>query len=198
MRPNPEEFATALHNEAELLLERSGLGAILRGYGKVHFTGSYALDLMAWRDIDVQLVLFEMWDPLDAFFALGHQIAKLRGVFHMTFDNHLRRPAPHLSAGLYWGIRMIDPDTDAEWNIDVWAVDDAHAQQNDGLMQRIRAALDDDARRRLLDFKHAFLTKDGRTLPFSSTPLYEAVLFEGLRDEPAIRAYLRQRGVEGI
>jgi hypothetical protein len=139
-----------------------------------------------------------MWDPLDAFFALGHQIAKERGVVRMTFANHLRNPVPKLPAGLFWGVRMINPETEAEWKIDIWAVDDAHIQMNDGLMARIRGALDKESRRLILRMKHALLTPDGRTPIMSGMPLYEAVLFEGLTDEDAIREYLRQEGVEGV
>ena len=198
MAYDPEKCAELLRLEAGLLLERSGLAPTLHGYGQVHLTGSYALDLMAWRDVDIQLVLFEIWDPLDAFFALGHQIAKQRGVIRMTFGNHLRKPAPKLPGGLYWGVRMINPDNGEEWTLDIWAVDDAHVQQNNGLMQRIRDALDGPSRRLILDMKHALLTKDGRTPPLSGIPLCDAVLFEGLRDETAIRDYLRRQGVLGV
>ncbi len=198
MAETPEKVAEALRQEAGLLLERSGLAATLHGYGHVHPTGSYALDLMAWRDIDIHLVLFEMWDPLDAFFALGHQIAKLRGVTRMTFGNHLRLPYPKLPVGLYWGVRIINSENGQEWKVDIWAVDEAHIHQNDGLMERIRGALDSTSRRLILEMKHALLTDEGRTPFLSGVPLCEAVLFEGLRGEAAIRAYLRQQGVKDV
>lgn len=198
MKQDPEALASALHTKATLLLERSGLLTLFNGYGKVHLTGSYALDLMATRDLEAELVLFEMWDPLDAFFALGHQIAKQPGVFGMTFTNYLRKPAPHLPAGLHWAVRMVDSENDAQWKINIWAVDEAHAQREEGLMTRIRSTLDDESRRLILRMKHAFLTEENRTPSLNSLPLYEAVLFEGLRDEAAIRAYLGQHGVQGV
>ncbi|MEA3364075.1 MAG: hypothetical protein U9Q79_00420, partial [Candidatus Hydrogenedentes bacterium] len=193
MKEDPEALAVALRNEADLLLENSGLRAVLQGYGQPHLTGSYALDLMAWRVLDIRLVLFEMWDPLDAFFVLGHRIAKQRGVFRMTFSNHVRKPTPDLPGGLLWDIRVVNPDNDEEWKLALWAVDKAHVQQNDGLLERIREALDEESRRLILRLTHALSAKQGH-LPFlSSLKLYEAVLFEGLRDEAAIRAYLHQR-----
>ncbi len=194
----PDKRADALHDEADLLLECSGLARVLQGYGQVHVTGSYALGLMAWRTLDIHLVLFEMWDPLDAFFALGHQIAKLRGVTRMSFGNHLRQPETRLPLGLYWGIRMFNLETDAEWSIDLWAVDEAHVHQTDGLMQRIRQALDDTSRRIILDMKPALFAHDEHPPFLSSISLYEAVLFEGLRDQAAILEYLRNHSVEGL
>jgi hypothetical protein len=194
----PEQLAESLRIEGGLLLERAGLAAVLHGYGQVYLTGSYALDLMAWRTMDIHLVLYEMWDPLDAFFALGHQIAKQRGVIHMAFGNFLRKPAPGHPGGLYWGVRLLNPENGEEWMLDIWAVDETHIQQNNALMQRIRDALDGPSRRLILDMKHALLTPEGRTPPRSGIPLCEAVLFEGLRNGTAIRAYLRQHGVEGV
>jgi len=194
----PEEHADSLRREADALLEWSGLDGVLRGHGQVHLTGSYALELMAWRDLDIHMVLFEIWDPLDAIFSLGHQIAKLPGVIRMSFGNHLRKPRPKLPVGLYWGVRMLHPDNGEEWKLDIWAVDEAQIRQNKAVMERIRAALDEQSRRLILDMKRAILTKEGRTPVLSGIPLYEAVLFEGLRDEAAIREYLRAQGVEGV
>ena len=44
--------------EATDLLENKGLRTILEEYGTVLPTGSYALDLMTWRDLDLFYTLF--------------------------------------------------------------------------------------------------------------------------------------------
>jgi len=50
-----------LRAEADALL-RSGLSDALSRYGEVHPVGSYALGLMAWRDLDLHVVR-ETADP---------------------------------------------------------------------------------------------------------------------------------------
>ena len=57
------EKSRKLHEEADEILHQRGVDAILRKYGKVHYTGSYALDLMAWPDIDITMRLHG--DPYD-------------------------------------------------------------------------------------------------------------------------------------
>jgi hypothetical protein len=198
MGQDPEDLAAGLRNEADLLLERSGLRHALRGYGHVHYSGGYALDLMTRPSLEIQLLLYEMWDPLDAFFALGHQIAKEPGVTAMRFRNHLHQPGRDLPPGLFWDIAMTNPETNADWAIAVWAVDDAFLQNEDAALARLRTALDKASRQRVLSLKHALLEPDGEAPASASRAVCEAVLIEGLHEEAAVREYLRQRGVEGL
>ena len=45
----------ALRAEADNLLIETGLMDLLRHRGSVHVSGSYALRLMTWRDLDIYL-----------------------------------------------------------------------------------------------------------------------------------------------
>ncbi len=51
------EIAAKWHQEADQLIYDRGIDAILRSYGRVSYTGSYAINLMAWPDIDIDMVL---------------------------------------------------------------------------------------------------------------------------------------------
>ena len=62
----------SIRSEADRILS-SGLSATLAKYGSVHVVGSYALQLMTWRDLDIHLVQDEA--DLQTFFTLGGEIA---------------------------------------------------------------------------------------------------------------------------
>jgi hypothetical protein len=49
-----------IKNEADVILHEKGLLALLRSFGRPHVSGSYALDLMTWRDLDIYLVVEEL------------------------------------------------------------------------------------------------------------------------------------------
>jgi len=77
-------------------------------------------------------------------------------------------------------------------------MDEKELARNQALMARIRAALNDDSRRIILEIKHALLTSEGRTPMLSGLRIYEAVLFRGLRTVEQVRPYLKSRGVAGV
>ena len=44
-----------IKKEANEILNEKGLFSILAAYGKVNISGSYSLDLMTWKDLDIYL-----------------------------------------------------------------------------------------------------------------------------------------------
>lgn len=63
----------ALRAEADELLDGKGLRELLARYGEVQVTGSYALSLMAWRDLDIYVASAELSPAWH--FQLGARIA---------------------------------------------------------------------------------------------------------------------------
>ena len=61
-----------LRREANALLTDGGLVALLAEYGTVHLSGSYALQLMTWRDLDIYMEAPNV--SVDAYFDLGRRI----------------------------------------------------------------------------------------------------------------------------
>jgi hypothetical protein len=80
----------ALRAEADDLLARTGLQDLLGRSGTVHLSGSYALRLMTWRDLDIYLDAPGM--TVAEFFALGSRITELLDPWKMFF-NHILRTA---------------------------------------------------------------------------------------------------------
>src|SRR5437762_7876552 len=104
-----------LRNEADQLLD-SGLRTILDEYGKVHVIGSYALQLMVWRDLDIHLVQ----PVLDTagFFEMGGRIAELLKPPRMHYRDETIVATEGLPRGLYWGIYLGD-ERNGAWKIDI-------------------------------------------------------------------------------
>ena len=188
-------IAATLRMEAEQLLRERGIDDILRDYGTVFHTGSYHLDLMAWRDIDITMVLEPDPHSLDQFFAMGTRLVHVEGVFRANFMDTRRRPKKDLPAGFYWGIKL-DTGGALPWKMDIWAADADHLRRNKCLMERVASALTEETRRLILDTKQALITPEGRTPMMSGVPIYEAILFKGLRSLDDIRAYLREQNIE--
>ena len=114
------ETDRALRAEADELLEEKGLRALLASCGTIHVSGSYALELMVWRDLDVYLAT-RQW-TIDRHFQLGQRIAALLAPVRMQFLDNRSGHFDDLPRGLYWGVVLGDVLAGA-WKIDLWAVD---------------------------------------------------------------------------
>ena len=197
-QPQALAVAEALHSEADRVLHATGLDPLLRSYGTVAYTGSYLLDVMAWPDIDIHMVMEPDPLSLDRFFELGRELAGLDGIFRLNFRNVHRAPIQGLPRGLYWGMRLDTGSPPTTWKLDLWATEADDLEANLALMSRFQKAMDDESRRRIVETKRALLTPAGRTPVLSGVHIYEAILFRGLRALDDIRAYLREQGVEGV
>ena len=65
--------AKELHKEAEDIIYKEGIDSILKKYGQVNYTGSYKFNLMAWEDIDMNMVMDGEEFSLDNFFKMGSE-----------------------------------------------------------------------------------------------------------------------------
>ena len=68
-----EKLNSTIISEANKILYDQGLLEILGKYGNPVLTGSYVLELMTWRDLDIYLGTNQMTES--RFFQLGVEIA---------------------------------------------------------------------------------------------------------------------------
>src|SRR5258706_12867437 len=116
----PDEQDLRLRREADALLERHGVLAILRRFGTPHLSGSYAMNLMTWRDLDIYVA---MTPPnTKRFLQLGSELGEALAPRKMSFTDHMHFPPTEGVPGLYWGIRTDDLSRGG-WKIDVWGVE---------------------------------------------------------------------------
>src|SRR5205807_4905302 len=127
-----------LRREADTLLYTEGLHPLASEYGKLNISGSYALHLMTWRDLDLNLEAPHL--TVEQFFVLGSRIASRLAAWKMFFTNHRQPPSSEYPRGLYWGIRLGEVTAGA-WKIDLWALDTPAFQEQLAHTQRIAARL---------------------------------------------------------
>lgn len=178
----------ALRAEADGLLTRTGLKDLLNRNGIVHVSGSYALRLMTWRDLDIYLESPAI--TVSEFFALGSRIAELLEPWKMFFtDNRSRLDAKYPPA-LYWGIRLGDIRKGA-WKIDLWAMDSAACRLALENCDQISARLTPESRKTILALKSQLWHHPDYRDTITSKTIYDAVLEEGITDLHAFWAFTR-------
>ena len=192
------EIAQQLRREADELLYGRGLDAILRAHGRVFYTGSYALNAMAWPDVDINMQLEPDPASTDAFFEIGRRIAAIPEVCAMKFSNTFVERVEGWPEGLYWGIRLKFGNWSAHGKIDIWAYGPEAYAKNMATMQEVLDAVDEDKRALICEIKQALMMPDGRTPILSGYRIYQAVLFQELTELEDVKAYLREQGVEGV
>ena len=180
----------ALRAEADRLLTGTGLKKLLSCAGRVHVSGSYALRLMTWRDLDIYLESPAITVP--EFFALGSRIAALLDPWKMFFTNNRAQFDANYPPGLYWGIRLGDVRSGA-WKIDLWAMDSAACRSALADCDRIAARLTPESRQVILALKAQLWHQPAYRDTITSKMIYDAVLEEGVTDLEAFWAFVRSR-----
>lgn len=179
-----------LRAEADGILQAHGLHSLLSEVGAVHVTGSYLLQLMTWRDLDIYLVAEGL--AVERFFWLGASIADLLEPARMSFRNERLARTPGLPDGLYWGVYV--PWASAElWKLDIWGIAPAEYARLRDYCPRLIERLTPATRRAILEIKSQCSSRPGYRKAFTSTDIYEAVLDGGVRDLTGFVAYVRER-----
>jgi len=169
-------LSDGIRNEADRILG-SGLRALLAGYGDVHIVGSYALQLMTWRDLDIHLV--QEHSDVKAFFSLGGEIAALLQPHRMHFRDESLVGTPGLPKGLYWGIYLGD-ERAGNWKIDLWQTSRQGFEAVRRFGEGIAMRLNGENREVILAIKAACWQHPAHRRGFTSTDVCAA----GRRDLP--------------
>jgi hypothetical protein len=98
-----DEQDRRLRADADHLLARCGMLDLLGQFGRPHVSGSYALRLMTWRDLDIYLEMEDL--GTSRFFDLGRAVGEVLKPRKLSFTDHVHFPATEPVAGLYWGIQ---------------------------------------------------------------------------------------------
>lgn len=166
-----------LRAEADALLHERGLQQLLEEYAPVHVTGSHALHLMIWRDLDIALDAPTM--TVDQFFDLGKRITSLLSPPKMFFTNNRDHGEGSYPRGLYWGIRLGDIKRGA-WKIDLWAFDSDECRDKIRDCAVLNNRLHDENRLVILKLKSHLWYRPQYRDTITSQDIYEAVLDFGV------------------
>jgi len=181
------ERAAQIRREAESVLHGQGLLAMAQRLGETFVGGSYFLDLMVWRDLDLYIKAPDV--SIADFFSLGADVTAHFGAWKSFFtDNRARDPR-----GLYWGIRLGDLREGA-WKFDIWAVDAARfddtVHQAGTFIDRLTA----ESRGAILQIKAKYWDDPRYRGTVTSATIYEAVLDAGVRTIAEFETYLARAG----
>ncbi|RYY82349.1 MAG: hypothetical protein EOO15_23145 [Chitinophagaceae bacterium] len=183
-----------IRQEADSLLYGKGLLNLLKGFGTPHVHGSYALDLMTWRDLDIYLRVDRI--STSDFFQLGERICRSFSPVKMSYRNEVEAQTKGLPTGLYWGVYLGNERAGA-WKIDIWAIG---PEECDRLLQQeaeLKQQLTPEAVQRILEIKSQCWTDAAYRKSYSSADIYTAVLGHGIASHEAFCEYLKKRTLPG-
>jgi hypothetical protein len=161
-----------LRAEAGELLA-GGLQAILGQYGRVHVSGSYRLQLMTWRDLDIYLECPSMSES--QCFALGGEVCGLLRPRKMFFTDNRDGHDNSVPRGMYWGIRVGELGSGG-WKVDLWIVQPETCAGLVDFAERIASRLTPALRGRILAIKSVICHHPEYRKSITSSMIYEAVL----------------------
>jgi hypothetical protein len=179
-----------IFEEAKDLLEKRGLRKILEKYGSVQPTGSFVLDLMTWRDLDLYLVSESI--NSDEFLKLGFEINKLLNPVKMSFRNELIAKTEGLPNGLYWGV-YLGNERDRAWKIDIWNISKEEAAKRHRFCEELEKKLDHQKRKVIHELKGMCWKNQNYRKSFYSTDIYEAVLDNGIVTFVELREFINSK-----
>lgn len=190
------KLADNLKAQADSVLQRIKLALHIEKLGQLYFTGSYALNLMTWNDIDMQIALKEGMSPTNA-------LLQLLGAFvHETYFvkaqviNFSEDYKPHWPRGYCLCLNLNLPELGGIWKFDIWTLEQKDSEKNQTLIHRLENSLTEETRVLILQIKHELMKASGKMPKMGSYWLYQAVLIKGLRDKSVILNFLLEKGVE--
>jgi hypothetical protein len=177
-----------LKREADEILNGKGLIDILKSFGTPHIQGSYELDLMTWRDLDIYLQVDNIKEK--DFFDLGSQICTLLAPIKMSYRNELIAKTKNLPTGLYWGVYLGNERADA-WKIDIWAVNPSECQRLINFCSEIKKKLTPDFVFSILNIKSLCWKDPEYRRSYGSMDIYNSVIENNVKDIKGFRDYLK-------
>lgn len=175
MEENLLTFSANIKKEAENLLYKRGLVPLVKEYGEVILTGSYTIDLMLKKDLDISVVNPEL--TLKEFFDLGYKLTEKFNPSSVFFrDTSIKQLFGRPDNSLYWGLVFED------WKIDLWVVPEFVAANSKEYVQKIVDHLTPEKREIILSIKEKYINDPNYRQYFSSKEIYNAVLFHNVLD----------------
>lgn len=167
------DINTLLKNEVNELDNRTGLSKLLKKHGRLHITGSYVYDLMAWKDYDLVLEL-----PLLETSSVDKIVNEIEtticpdklNIFDNTKKENRNRPSG------YWIGIYID-----SWKIDLWLMDSLNAGKEVENTAKFSTLLKDINKNELIAIKQELSKDKDYHAKFSSVDLYNSYLYGNVR-----------------
>lgn len=182
-----EALNSSIKKEAdEILNGNGGLLRILEGYGKVSVSGSYFLDLMTWRDLDIYITSDDINE--ESFFALGKDISLCLKPSKMSYRNELIGRTSHLPKGYYWGC-YTNINANA-WKVDVWSISQEEFDEKEKAIHDLKSQLNEGQRMVILSLKNGVYSHPLYRKQFFSVDIYHAVIHDNVNNADDFKEWL--------
>ena len=178
------------NDSADEILFEKGLFKLLRSFGTPHIHGSYSLDLMTWRDLDIYIEVNEISET--QFFLLGSKICTHLKPVKMSFRNELIAGTTGLPYGLYWGVYLGNERAGA-WKIDIWVVNPLECKRCTDYCAGIKKKLSPESSLRILAIKSQCWKDPEYRRTYDSADIYNAVLEKNVADAEGFKNYLKTK-----
>ena len=185
----PIARAEMLKHEADSIMDLLKLNEILDRYGEWNLTGSYALNVMVYPDLDIYLNLV----GLPRLFEIGTQIATCEFVSQLVCEPS--SDPVNLPGGLYLKARIKYGDWGRPWKIDLWSLPNDVMLNKNAQMSHFLQKITLELRQQIIEYKLSIMTAEKRTPMYSGYYIYKAFIDEGMTDFDEITAYLMANGI---
>ena len=166
-----------IRENANRLLAETSLIPILESFGTVHITGSYAMDLMAWNDLDLYLL------PDLSRFDMYQLISAVNSTLHpLRFDGIVQ---PEKQKWFYGAEFLFQGE---RWNLDIWIRNEDEIRRSELYCREIVRQTDENPslRQTVIEIKEALIQRGAYgidkhpQLHYHSADIYSAVLNENI------------------
>jgi len=192
---NYELLAKQIRSNATHILKSKKIEQHLKEIGQLFYTGSYAMDLMTWNDIDMQLVLKDGVDPKDALGDFFLQISKDPDFVEAQMIDFKGDYKPKMPRGVYLGFRLNLEKWGGLWKLDLWVLSKQDFDANRSLIEILMKKIDPSTRSFLLMLKHEMMSGNERVPQMGSHLLYQAVLLKGIRDREGLFEFFNEHNI---
>jgi hypothetical protein len=189
-------LAKTIRANATQLLDAKQIDVTIKKMGQLFYTGSYALDLMTWNDIDMQVVLKDGVDAVQALGTFFTFISQDRDFIEAQMINFTGNYKPKMPRGVYIGVKLNSPQFGGEWKLDLWALTKEDFKKNQKLLDLLQSKLTQARQKEILAYKHEMMVKNGRVPQMGSHMLYQALLIEEIEGRDALFDYLIKQGID--
>lgn len=193
---NYRETADVLHQEATQLLKDHSLWHLFNQNGKLHAAGSYALDLLVWRDLDLYFEPAAGKNGLSVLADVTRELVLSPNVRRLKLEKSFNTINPFLPKGIYLGLKIITTE-DITWKVDIWVVEKEYQTQKLQETADLKAAIDlrPELKELILSLKHQLKGNAHRTPSLSSYYVYQGVLEHDIKLIDEMKLFLKEKGL---
>jgi len=176
----------SLKKEINDFNQRTGFLNLLSQYGKIHITGSYVYDLMAWRDYDLVLELVELNNANIS--KLVEEIGTTISPNELKIFNNIDKRKTNRPEGYWIGI-YVD-----SWKIDLWVMDSLNAKKEVENTNKLNILLKNINKNELINIKQELSKDKDYHVKFSSVDLYNSYVHDNVRTVDEFYKWLSTKG----